>query len=105
MPTISRNQKVATLIDVFTVAPERQQALIELLARAVEEVMRGLPGFISASIHGSLDGTRVVDYIQFESIEAFEAMVANPRMQSYIAQALAMAPAEAKLYEVARVIE
>ena len=105
MTTISPEQNVATLINVFTVAPENQERLIELLDRATEEVMRHLPGFVSANLHKSLDGTRVVNYAQWESRAAFEAMLANPEAQVHMAQALTIAQSEPHLYEVARVIE
>jgi hypothetical protein len=57
MPTtIDPAQQVVTLINVFTVEPERQQELVDLLDRATDEVMRHLPGFVSANLHASLDG-------------------------------------------------
>ncbi len=61
-----------TLINVFTVEPEDQQRLVELWQRATDEVMRHLPGFVSANAHRSLDGTKVVNYAQGESREAFD---------------------------------
>jgi quinol monooxygenase YgiN len=102
---ISPENNVVTLINVFTVAPEHQERLIDLLDRATEEVMRHLPGFVSANLHKSLDGTRVVNYAQWESRAAFEAMLANPEAQRHMAQALTFAHSEPHLYEVARVIE
>jgi heme-degrading monooxygenase HmoA len=36
--------------------------------------MKHAPGFVSANIHRSLDGKKVVNYAQWESKEAFEAM-------------------------------
>jgi quinol monooxygenase YgiN len=71
--TIRLGGSEVTLINVFTVAPERQAELVDLLEGAAEQTMRRLPGFISASIHRSLDGTRVVNYMQWESEAAFEA--------------------------------
>ena len=35
-------------------------------------------GFISANFHKSLDGTKVVNYAQWKSKEAFEKMLKNP---------------------------
>jgi quinol monooxygenase YgiN len=105
MTTISPEQNVATLINVFTVAPENQERLIELLDRATEEVMRHLAGFVSANLHKSLDGTHVVNYAQWESRAAFEAMLANTEAQRHMAAALTMAQSEPHLYEVARVAE
>ena len=66
MTTISTQHDVVTLIvtliNVFTVAPEDQQRLLDLLVEATESVMNGLPGFVSANRHKSLDGTKVTTY-------------------------------------------
>ena len=75
MVTISKDNDVVTLINVFTVAPEDQQRLVDVLVDATQSVMRKQPGFISANIHRSLDGTRVTNYAQWRSREAFEAML------------------------------
>lgn len=64
---------VVTLINVFTVAPEDQDRLLKVLAEATEQVMNGMPGFVSANLHKSLDGTKVVNYAQWRSKEDFEA--------------------------------
>ena len=50
MTTISKQNTLVTLINVFTVQPKQQQLLLDLLARATEIVGRA-PGFISASLH------------------------------------------------------
>ncbi len=52
-----------TLINVFTVEPANQRPLLELLGLATETSVRHAPGFISASLHRSLDGTKVTMYI------------------------------------------
>src|SRR5271167_3665237 len=67
-----------TLINVFTVAPERASELAELLRRATEEKMQFVPGFVSANIHVSTDGTRVVNYAQWQSADAYQAMFNDP---------------------------
>ena len=59
MTTISKDALLVTFINVFTVDPSNQQRLVELLARATETSVRHAPGFISASLHRSLDGTKV----------------------------------------------
>ncbi len=43
MTRISQRGDVVTLINVFTVAPEDQQRLLDLLVDATESVMRELP--------------------------------------------------------------
>jgi quinol monooxygenase YgiN len=72
-----------TLINVFTVEPEDQQRLVEAWQRGTEEVMRHIPGFVSANIHRSLDGTKVVNYAQWESAEAFTASLRAPEVGAY----------------------
>jgi quinol monooxygenase YgiN len=66
------------LINVFSVDPAEQQHLIDQWQQATDEVIRHVPGFISANIHRSLDGTKVVNYAQWESQEAFQAMLGDP---------------------------
>ncbi len=68
---------MVTLINVFTVEPAHQQRLVEVLVEATAAVMSEQPGFVSANIHGSLDGRRVTNYAQWRSREAFEAMLRN----------------------------
>ncbi|ATB39443.1 antibiotic biosynthesis monooxygenase [Cystobacter fuscus] len=92
---------VCTLINVFTVAPERQAELVKVLDEATEEVMRYLPGFISANIHRGVDGTRVTNYAQWASREHFEAMLRNPTAQTHMRAAAALVEKyEPHLYEV-----
>ena len=67
MVTIAEDKDVVTLINVFTVAPEDQQRLVDVLVDATQTVMRKQPGFISANIHRSFDGTRVTNYAQGSS--------------------------------------
>jgi heme-degrading monooxygenase HmoA len=89
--TISVGAPVATLINIFTVQADRQRELVDLLVRATDEVMQHLPGFIAANIHASADGTRVVNYAQWESADAFHAMLENPAAQEHMGQAAVLA--------------
>jgi quinol monooxygenase YgiN len=99
MNTISKHNKLITLINVFTVAPSQQQQLLDLLVRATE-VVRLAPGFISASLHRSLDGTKVAMYAQWQSAEHYQAMRADPAALPYLKQAVAIAKFEPAIYEV-----
>jgi quinol monooxygenase YgiN len=100
MTTISPNRKLVALINVFTVEPRNQQKLIELLARATETSVRHAPGFISASLHRGVDGTKVTMYAQWRSVEDYQAMRENPAPLPYLQQALAIAKFEPGMYEV-----
>lgn len=63
--------------------------------------MRHQRGFLSANIHASLDGTRVVNYAQWQTRQDFEAMLGNPPAQAHMAAAMKIATsAEPKLYEL-----
>jgi quinol monooxygenase YgiN len=101
--TIEKGQPVVTLINVFEVEPSRQQELIELLEQATQEVMKHLPGFVSANIHRALDGTKVTNYAQWKSQEDFSAMLKDPRAQSHMQAAGRMAKAAPALYELVSV--
>src|ERR1700741_2683029 len=90
MTTIEQNSRYTTLINVFTVDPDRASDLAALLHTATEEVMRHQPGFRSANIHMSNDGTRVVNYAQWDSEEAYRAMLADPSTQEHMTKAAAM---------------
>lgn len=89
--TIRRGAQPMTLVNVFTVAPERQQELIDLLVEATERRMRHLPGFISASIHRGDDGAHVVNYAQWRTHEDFNAARKDPEAGVHMQKAAVMA--------------
>jgi quinol monooxygenase YgiN len=78
LTTIETDAQLVTLINVFSVDPADQEHLIDRWRQATEEVLCHLPGFISANLHRSLDGTKVVNYAQWESEAAFQAMLRDP---------------------------
>jgi len=100
MTTISPSRKLVTLINFFTVEPANQRRLVELLARATETSVRHEPGFVSASLHRSLDGRKVTMYAQWRSLEDYQAMRANPAPLPYLQQAIAIAQFDPGVYEV-----
>lgn len=88
---------------MFTVEPGKQDELVQILSEATEKAMKRLPGFVSANIHKSLDGTRVVNYAQWRSKDDFEAMVKNPEVAPDMKAAGPIAKFEPHLYAVAAV--
>ena len=97
---INSSRKLVTLINVFTVEPANQGQLLELLRRATETSVRHAPGFISASLHRGLDGTKVTMYAQWRSVEDYQAMRENPAPLPYLQQALSIAKFDPGIYEV-----
>jgi hypothetical protein len=73
---IHGDAQVITQINVFEVDAGNQNALAELLNEAIQRIS-GEPGWVSASIHKSLDGTRVTNYAQAVDHAAWEKIVAR----------------------------
>jgi len=103
MLTIETGNRPMTVINVFTVAPAHQLRLIELLSHATESSIRHLPGFVSAALHRSLDGTKVTMYAQWATPEDYERMRARPDASPFLAEALSIARFDPGFYEVAAV--
>lgn len=98
--TIRADAPVITLVNVFSVAPENQDRLVEILDAATADVMRHRAGFVSANIHRSLDGTKVINYAQWKSEEDFRAMLGDPRARAHMDQIGPIATAEPTLCQV-----
>jgi quinol monooxygenase YgiN len=102
MTTKSKVNEPIVFINVFTVDAANQQELLDLLTRATETSVRSSKGFISAKLHRSLDGTKVVMYAHWRSAEDYQAMRENPAPLPYLQQALAIAKFEPGMYEVVK---
>jgi heme-degrading monooxygenase HmoA len=93
---------MVTLINVFTVAPENQQRLIDLLIRATDGLVDRAPGFVSATLHRGVDGTKVTMVAQWRSAEDYQAMRQDQRPLPFLQEALSFATFEPGMYEVVR---
>lgn len=91
MSTIEPSAPYTTLINVFTVDPEHARELADLLSSASEQVIQHAPGFRSANIHLSSDLTRVLNYAQWDSPEAYQAMLQDPTAQEHMGKAADLA--------------
>jgi heme-degrading monooxygenase HmoA len=74
MPRIVARPDHVTFINVFKCQPADQDAVVQINAEIVDRVAVGSPGFISASVHRSTDGTRVFNYLQWQSAEHLARM-------------------------------
>ncbi len=72
------------LINTFRVKPGRAEDLLKLLAEATENGIRRAAGFVSANVHVSLDGTKVVNYAQWRSKEDFEAFRTSDSFKAHV---------------------
>ncbi len=99
--TIDVEAGCLTLINVYEVDPDRQAELKKALSEATETTIRHQPGFISVSIHGSLDGGKVVNYAQWQSKADFEAFMKKPETQAQLREFAGLAKSVApSLYRV-----
>jgi quinol monooxygenase YgiN len=82
MPVISKDNKVVTVIFSFATEAENQQILIEMMIDALQTTTQHQPGFVSASLHKSLDGLRVFNYAQWNTQADYEAFAQSPQDQA-----------------------
>ena len=105
LTTLDPDAGHVTVINTYAVAPERAEALLDLLARATEETLRHVPGFVSANLHVNLDRTEVVNYAQWRSRESLAAARDFPGVAARIGEAARVADRFAPVqYELRRSI-
>jgi quinol monooxygenase YgiN len=89
--TVTADVDQVTLVNVFTVDPARQIELVDALDDATRKIFVTQPGFISANLHTSLDGTRVVNYAQWASERQYKAALQRADVREHLAEAAAIA--------------
>ena len=99
MTVIRANAGIITQINVFTIPLDDQQPLIDVLSEAVA-CARKEPGWLSASLHRSLDGTRVVNYAQSDSLAAAKAIIGRLKRAGFLDRNKEYGEAHPGLYEV-----
>ncbi len=63
---IRENKNYLTVINVITPKPGQKDNIALLLKKGISNGMKDVPGFISASIHKSMDNDLVVVYAQWQ---------------------------------------
>jgi quinol monooxygenase YgiN len=96
---LSLDNQLTTAIVIFTVQPERQTALIDAIAKFLQ-IVKTQPGFVSANLHRSLDGVKVVNYAQWRSMQDFDAFRANPEVSSHAQKLWEFPPPDFHIYEI-----
>lgn len=69
----------------FSVSPADQAELSDMVMTMIMEIgpfLASQDGFICFRCHRSLDGSSVMNYIQWESIDDHERVMAGPEMES-----------------------
>lgn len=91
MTTIDDSHHYCTLINVFTVAPEKCQELFAALQHATETVMSKLPGYVSANLHVSDDEKTVTNYAQWATLADYQNVLKDLAAREHMQQAAALA--------------
>jgi len=104
MPIIRAGTGIISQINVFTVPQNGQEALTDLLQEAAKSC-RAVPGWISASLHCSLDGRRVVNYAQAEDQSAMRRVFEHLQAKGFLERNKALGQASPGLYEVVSTVE
>lgn len=104
MPFIESGNEIVTHINVFTVAPDKQQLLVDSLTETVNAA-RKVEGWLSASIHKSFDGTQVVNYVQFESHAAAQAVLRHLSAEGHLQRNINFGSVAAGQYQVVYTVE
>ena len=66
MPRITKDNQTVTQVTFIEVEPEKQPEALSLMTERAHFMARQ-PGFISISLHRSLDGRRIVNYLQWQN--------------------------------------
>lgn len=104
MPIIRNDTDIVTQINVFTVPEGGQDRLIAYLSEAAGEAST-IPGWLSASLHKSRDGTRVVNYAQSADLDAARRVIEHLKGRGYLDGNKAFGTASPGLYDVVFTLE
>ena len=80
MPHIQTGNQMVTQITVIDAEPEKQSEVLSLMAERARFMARQ-PGFVSITLHRSLDGRRIVNYIQWQNRELLQAAHKSPEFR------------------------
>lgn len=77
MAQIQTSNQPVTQITIVEAEPGKQAEALRLMADRAR-FMSKQPGFVSISLHRSLDGKRIVNYIQWKSREQLQSAHKSP---------------------------
>jgi len=80
MPHIRTDNQSVTQITVIEPEPGKQAEALSLMTERARFMARQ-PGFISISLHRSLDGRRIVNYIQWQSRDLLHSAHQSPEFR------------------------
>lgn len=104
MPQMQTGQQPVTQITIIEADPEKQAEALSLMAERAR-FMERQPGFNSITLHRSLDGRRLVNYVQWENRDLLRAAHQSPEFRKAWGQFESLTDGiDPHLYEVAEVL-
>jgi len=80
MPQIQTRQPPVTQITIIESEPDKQEEALSLMTERAKFMARQ-PGFVSISLHRSLDGRRIVNYVQWQNRDLLHAAHQSPEFR------------------------
>jgi heme-degrading monooxygenase HmoA len=88
------------LIDVWTVEPEEQEALVAALSANLRRVVLGRPGFVSAEIYQSANRDLVVLNLRMQSARDRQALTDSQEVEEIYRELRAIATSHRHIYRL-----
>jgi heme-degrading monooxygenase HmoA len=80
MPHIQADNQPVTQITIIESEPGKQAEVLSVMSKRAKFMSRQ-PGFISISLHRSLDGRRVINYIQWQDRDRLREAHQSPEFR------------------------
>jgi heme-degrading monooxygenase HmoA len=80
MPQIRKDNQSVTQITIIESDPGKQAEALSLMAERAHFMARQ-PGFVSISLHRSLDGRRIVNYVQWQNRDLLHSAHQSPEFR------------------------
>src|SRR6476660_7742175 len=105
MTQIRTDNQPVTQITIVDSEPDKQAEALSVMTERARFMARQ-PGFISISLHRSLDGRRIVNYVQWQNRDLLRSAHQSPEFRKEWGRFDQVADGiDPHLYEVARVLD
>ena len=105
MPQIQTGRQPVTQITIVESEPDKQAEALSLMTERARFMARQ-PGFISISLHRSLDGRRIVNYVQWQNRDLLHSAHQSPEFRKQWSRFDKLtAEIDPHLYEVTEIVD